>query len=273
MRRFVLILLLPILFVIAAQAQDIPDRSPATDDFGWVTAVINDVQTLNPPEGGKTVVMEGDAFLLGAVHQTGASSKLRLLIEDDSILTLGENTQVHLTESRYDRKTGVRRLSGDLASGILRVMSGPVFSVEGSQFEIRTPTASATTKQGGAYFIVWTTACGGAPATGVLSLDGEVTARAKGAASGVLLSSFFYTKIGETCPPPLPLAVSKSVMAEVSDATALIDPVRVTAVAMMVDEQIDPKRERLPVVVRLTPPIAQVPNLTSLGLRVRVVFP
>ncbi len=279
MWRFILFLLLPI--VVHAQttpdissgdeeilggvdAQTIPDDAPQGEEIGWVTAALNDVQQV-PQAGVDVPVTEGTSFLAGTTHKTGAISKLRLLTEDDSIVTLGENTQFQMTENH----------SGSLSSGIVRAMSGPGSLAQESQFTIHTPTALAIAERGGAYFIVWITDCNGQPATGVLSLDGEVTARAKNAANGVVLSSFFYTKIGEACPPPLPLAVSKEVMAEVTEATALIDPVRVAAVAMEVSEQIDPKGggERLPVAVHLTPPIAQVPNLSSLGLRVRVIFP
>jgi len=268
MWRFILFLLLP----ITVHAQTVPDSASSAEDLGWVTASINDVQRV-PQAGGGTPVTVGDSFSLGTIHKTGADSKLRLLIEGDSVLTLGASSQFHLTESMSDPETDARRLSGDLAFGIVRAMSGPGFSAQGSQFTIHTPTASAAAGSDGAYFIVWTTECNGQPATGLLSLDGEVTARAKGAVDGVVLSPLFYTKIGEACPPPLPLAVSREVMAEVTEATALVDPVRVAAVAMEVSEQVDPKRERLPVQVRLVPPIAQVPNLTSLGLRVRVIFP
>jgi len=268
MWRFILFLLLP----IAVHAQTPADFLPSAEDFGRVTAVVNDVKIAGPG-GERTPVREGDSFPLGTIHKTGAKSKLRMLIVDDSVLTLGENTQFRLTESQDDPETDAHRLSGDLAFGIVRAMSGPGFSRAGSQFTIHTPTASAVGERGGVYFIVWTTECNGQPATGVLSLSGEVIARAKGAVDGVVLSAFFYTKIGEACPPSLPLAVSKQVMAEVTDATALVDPVHVAAVAMEVSEQVDPKRERLPAVVRLVPPIAQVPNLTSLGLRVRVIFP
>ena len=265
MWRFILFLLLP----ITVHAQTPADFTPPSEGIGWVTAVINDVQRLSPQAEVGTPVAEGDPLLLGAVHKTGAKSKIRLFIESDRVLTLGENTEFRLTEVHGDPETDARRLSGDLSWGIVRVLSGQGFSV------VHTPTASAGVDQGGAYFIVWTTECAGQPATGVLSLDGEVTARAKGAVDHVVLSSFFYTKIGEACPPALPLAVSKAVMAEVTEATALIDPVRVAAVAMEVSEQVDPKAEGepLPVQVRLTPPIAQVPNLSSLGLRVRVIFP
>jgi len=275
MWRLIFFLLLPITVHAQTPEDSPPNSPPPTENSGWVTAVVNDVQRVGPQAAGGTPVTEGDPFPLGTTHKTGANSKLRLLIEGDSVLTLGQNTALRLSEGESDAALDARRLSGDLSSGILRVLSGKGFSLSGSTFAVHTPTASAGAEQGEAYFIVWTTECSGKPATGILSLDGEVTARGKGGADGVILSSLFYTKIGEACPPPLALAVSKEVMAEVTGATTLVDPVRVAAVVMEVNEQVDPKREgeRLPIQVRLVPPIAQVPNLSSLGLRVRVIFP
>ncbi len=249
-----------------------PAAVQAAEDFGWVTATQQDARVVDRATGDLVPTKEGDTVLFMDTHQTGPGSKLRLLLEDESVLTLGERSQFQVTESLYDPKTQVRRLTGQLTAGVARALVGPYFSTAGSRFEVQTPTASVFTEQGGAYFIVWLAECDGAPATGILSLEGRVTARRPGAAEGVTLAELFYTRIGPTCPPALPLPVSEDMMSKMTEATSLIDPIRIAA--MDIDEQIDPREDRPRSEIRLTPQIVQTPNLSSLTrVRVHVIFP
>ncbi len=247
----------------------------AEGELGWVTAAINETQVMEAQVMDRhteqfLLAKEGDAVALMDTHQTQSDSRLRMLLEDNSVVTLGEQTKFQTLESRDDSTTKVRYLAAQLTTGIVRALTGAVFSVPGSRFEIRTPTATVSATQSGAYFIVWVTDCEGAPATGVLTLEGQVTVNADG--QDTVLPSLFYTRIGEQCPPALPLAVPKALMEAMTQATSLSDPVHMPA--MEISEQIDPILDRVPVVVRMTPPIVQPPPLVALTrVRVHVVFP
>lgn len=241
---------------------------------GRVTGTVNtSSRVVHDGTEGVSPVREGDSVALSDHYRTDPASKLRLLLDGGTIFTLGEKTEFQIVEDlQGDTKLSrPRHLTGQLSQGIVRAMVGSDVS-EGARFGIETPTASVVTDQPQAYFVTWLTECAGKPATGVLTLDGQVFAFPKGGADGVMLAASFYTKIGDSCPPPLPKAVSKEMMAEVTAATEMTDLVR--SVAMEIDEPIAPESGRAPMEIRLLPPIAQTPDLSALTrVRVHVVFP
>jgi hypothetical protein len=237
---------------------------------GTVTGTLNASRVVHEGTEGALPVREGDSVARSDTYQTDPASKLRFLLDGGTIFTLGEKTEFQIVEEG-GAELQPHRLTGSLSAGIVRALVGFDAS-EGSRFAIETPTASVVAGESGTYFITWLTECDGKPATGILALDGQVVVFPKGGADGVKLSASFYTKIGDACPPPLPKAVSREVMAEVTAATEMTDPVR--SVAMEIDEPIAPESGRAPMEIRLLPPIAQTPNLSALTrVRVHVVFP
>src|SRR5436309_3989567 len=87
------------------------------------------------------------------VIETQASSRAKALFQDDSILTVGENSRVEVNEFIYDPANNQRSTILRLFQGKARALVGKLFASRGSKFEIHTPTAVATAR--GTYFVVW----------------------------------------------------------------------------------------------------------------------
>ena len=85
--------------------------------------------------------------------RTGPASKTKALFIDDSILTLGENSTMEITEHVYNPETDKRSVSVGLLSGKMRVLVGKLFKGLGSKFEIHTDTAVVAAR--GTLFDVW----------------------------------------------------------------------------------------------------------------------
>jgi FecR-like protein len=87
------------------------------------------------------------------VIQTQADSRAKALFDDDSILTVGENSRVEVNEFIYDPANNQRSTVLRLLQGKARALVGKFFAGLGSRFEVHTPTAAATAR--GTYFVVW----------------------------------------------------------------------------------------------------------------------
>ncbi len=107
-------------------------------EAGWV-ARINGKPWLT--RAGKTEPLKrGDQVLIGDVIETGQGSKAKLLLADDSVLTIGPRTRVTIDELLLGPRGRKGRLHvgfGRFKVAIVAWLSGP------SNFEVVTPTAVA----------------------------------------------------------------------------------------------------------------------------------
>jgi hypothetical protein len=160
------------LLVFAAGA-----RSESPDPIGTVTAVQREVTVTHAAQMDVALVSLGSSVFSQDLYQTQDASRLKLLFQDDSILTLGERTSLTITENIYNPAKSQRSTVVDMAQGSVRALVGKVFSGTGSKFEIRSPTAAAAAR--GTYFIVWTTGEGKDLLTFVLNIgeSGHVSVR------------------------------------------------------------------------------------------------
>ena len=99
---------------------------------------------------------------------TSEKSKTKVLFLDDSILSLGQNARIEITENVFDPGQDMRSTTIKLLEGKMRILVGKVFSGAGSKFEIHTATAVAVAQ--GSYAIVWMTEVEGRLATGVANI-------------------------------------------------------------------------------------------------------
>jgi len=87
------------------------------------------------------------------VIETQADSRAKALFDDDSILTVGENSRVEVSEYIYDPANNQRSSVLRMIQGKARALVGKLFAGMGSKFEVHTPTAVAAAR--GTYFVVW----------------------------------------------------------------------------------------------------------------------
>src|SRR5437867_6249912 len=87
------------------------------------------------------------------VIETQADSRAKALFDDDSILTVGENSRVEVSEYIYDPANNQRSTVLRLLLGKARALVGKLFAGRGSKFEVHTPGAVVAAR--GTYFVVW----------------------------------------------------------------------------------------------------------------------
>lgn len=84
---------------------------------------------------------------------TGAHSKVKVLLHDDTVLAMGQRTRVKIDEYLHAPDLHVRRMTVHLAQGTMRALVGRTFPGLGSAFVIRAGTANVIVNA--AYCIVW----------------------------------------------------------------------------------------------------------------------
>ena len=140
----------------------------STKPIGHVTAVQREVVVTHPGQLDVVVVNLAGSVLFKDTYETKAKARLKLLFEDDSLLSLGEKTALQITENIFDPTQDRRSTIIDLLNGTVRVLVGKIFTGGDSRFEIHTPTAVAAAR--GTYFIVWSVTEGGDDPTGIVNI-------------------------------------------------------------------------------------------------------
>jgi hypothetical protein len=123
------------------------------DGIGFYTAVLGQASVTHPGEDRVLPVKLHDEVLFKDVIQTQGESRTKALFQDDSILTVGENSRVEIDEYIYNPEKNVRQTIVKLMQGQVRALVSKVFKANGSRFEIHTPSAVAAAR--GTYFTVW----------------------------------------------------------------------------------------------------------------------
>ncbi len=141
-------------------------------EVGIVTATAKTVSLVREGKKIDTPVKKKDPVLFLDTYETQKKSKLKILFADDSLLTLGEDTKMTITESVYDPAKDYRSTKLTLAKGSVGAIVGRAFSGSGSKFEVHTPTSVAAAR--GTHFIVSLIQEGGVLKTVVASLSGTV---------------------------------------------------------------------------------------------------
>jgi len=124
-----------------------------TDGIGFYTAVLGQASVTHPGEDRVLPVKLHDEVLFKDVIQTQDESRTKALFQDDSMLTVGENSRVEIDEYIYNPEKNVRQAVVKLMQGQVRALVSKVFKANGSRFEIHTPSAVAAAR--GTYFTVW----------------------------------------------------------------------------------------------------------------------
>ena len=123
------------------------------EGIGFYTAVLGKASVTHPGEARVLPVKLQDEVLFKDVIQTQNDSRTRAFFQDDSMLTIGENSRVEIDEYIYNPEENVRRAIVKLMQGQVRALVSKVFKANGSKFEIHTPSAVAAAR--GTYFTVW----------------------------------------------------------------------------------------------------------------------
>jgi hypothetical protein len=153
-RHFDLAFIIAVAFALPSQGLlEAGAQEPQAEDIGVFTAVEGQVSvTRSGTVDGLPAKLNDDVRFLDVI-ETERESRSKALLNDDSILTVGEHSRVEITEHVYDPSRSVRTVVVNLVSGKVRALVGRIFTGTGSKFEVHTPSAVASAR--GTYFVVW----------------------------------------------------------------------------------------------------------------------
>jgi hypothetical protein len=126
---------------------------PDKDSIGMYTAVSGRVTVTHSGDAQVLPVKLHDQVLFKDVIETLNESRTKAFFEDDSMLTVGENSRVEINEYVYQPEHNIRRAIVKLMQGQVRALVSKIFKANGSKFEVHTPSAVAAAR--GTYFTVW----------------------------------------------------------------------------------------------------------------------
>lgn len=175
-------------------------RVAYASDVGRIVALKGAV-TIKRGAVVKNAVLEDTVFVKDIV-ETQSGAKLKILLKDDTLFTISENSTFVIKEYMLTSKANKVKSFFGLLSGGVRALVGR------SNFAIQTPTAVAGVK--GTYFNVWLDTEGGLPVTHVAVHTGEVevsniNADVKGT---VKVSRGEITAVPKNKPPSPPVAIA-----------------------------------------------------------------
>ena len=127
-----------VIMVVALVARR--DAASAEDGVGSVAALEGQAEALHPGATAWAPLAAGDVVRQGSQLRTLADSKLKILLHDESVLTLGPSSQLTVEEQTL-APASVSRLS--LLLGAVRAVVSERYAAPGASFELRTPTAIA----------------------------------------------------------------------------------------------------------------------------------
>jgi len=161
-----------------------------------------------------------DNVILKDVIETDLSAYAKALLEDDTLLSVAENSRVEITEHVYNPEQNFRSTIVHLAEGTVRALVGGVFKAPGSRFEVHTSTAIAAAR--GTYFIVWLE---GARTTGMANIGEKGDVAFTAAGETVVVKPGYYSIAIDGLAPVPPAAISLQIpqVNRAVDATGMKD--------------------------------------------------
>lgn len=116
-----------------------------TEPLGMLTASQGEVSISRPePPPGRVVKVRAGAMeqlFAGDVVKTGLNAKAKLLLSDESLITLGEESELEVTQALFEPAVGRRSTTVRLLHGLARSVVPPIAPHPESRFTVETPTA------------------------------------------------------------------------------------------------------------------------------------
>ncbi|MFI5345890.1 MAG: FecR domain-containing protein [Elusimicrobiota bacterium] len=125
---------LSLLLAVSASAQ-VPASALAR--IGTAAAVKGDVKAVSAGAAVGRVVSSGKSLFLNDHVTTDAAGRLQVLLLDETIFTLGPNSDMVLDDFVYDPKTSAGKVVATIAKGTFRFVTGKVAQRDPSRLKIK----------------------------------------------------------------------------------------------------------------------------------------
>ncbi|WP_288348762.1 FecR domain-containing protein [uncultured Thalassospira sp.] len=123
--------------------QAAPARAEVTVEMAGVSAAVTGDVTLNKVTGEIGILVEsGMPVYLGDRIITSPNSGMQILLLDETVFTIGPDSDVAIDEFVYDPATGDGRIVADMARGVMRFVTGKIPLNNPSSMDINLPVGS-----------------------------------------------------------------------------------------------------------------------------------
>ena len=108
-----------------------------------ITAAVRGEVNLDPVTGQAAhAALSGEDVFLGDGISSGDASGLQLLLLDETIFTIGDNTELTIDDFVYDPATGAGQISASLTKGLLRFVTGSIAQGDADDIVINLPNGT-----------------------------------------------------------------------------------------------------------------------------------
>jgi len=87
-------------------------------------------------------VKSGDPIFLGDAITSGKESGLQVMLLDETVFTIGPNSEISIDEFVYDPSTGSGKIAASVAKGAFRFITGKIARKRPEDMTVRLPTAT-----------------------------------------------------------------------------------------------------------------------------------
>lgn len=87
-------------------------------------------------------VKSGEPIFLGDAITSGANSGLQVMLMDETVFTIGPNSQISIDEFVYDPSTSTGKVTASVAKGVFRFITGKIARKRPEDMTVRLPTAT-----------------------------------------------------------------------------------------------------------------------------------
>jgi hypothetical protein len=120
-----------------------PAKAEVTDEMAGVSAAVTGDVTLAKASGEVGVLVEsGMPVYLGDRITTSPNSGMQILLLDETVFTIGPDSDVAIDEFVYDPATGDGRIVADMARGVMRFVTGKIPLNNPASMDINLPVGS-----------------------------------------------------------------------------------------------------------------------------------
>lgn len=192
--------------------------SQAKEPVGKFVAVEGKVFIIPEDRGQERLATVGTLVYLGDLLRTEVNAKAKLLMVDDSLITLGPETELSLKTYFLDHKAKERESMLGLIKGKVKVIVAKLLGYK-SRYEVETKTAIAGVR--GTSVIIWTEKdpYSGKITTWILVLEGELYVTAQGVTK--ILGAGMIIQVVEGEPPKDPREATEEEKEKAKEGTQL----------------------------------------------------
>jgi hypothetical protein len=118
--------------------------------IGYVKTVKGDAMIVNGNQQTKAEV--GTPVEAGSKLKTGASGSMGVTFKDNTVMSIGPNTELTVDEYVYAPNKGKLKLGATMAKGTLAYLSGAIAKIKPDAVAVKTPTGTIGVR--GTHFVL-----------------------------------------------------------------------------------------------------------------------